>query len=596
MMRRRVFYEFRHKTQGKAMLGIKRIYQTFQNKRVTKSAIKQDIGYMLNNDEKLFIDAHVIIATWDSQGRITRLNPFGQMIFGYAEEEIINKKWEELLVAQENRPKIINDFVRISKGNQIPNHEMDFLSKQNKKIDIIWNHSLMHYTDRPSEILSVGIDITDRKRLEEKLRKVAYYDDLTGLQNRSFFTKEVKKLIEDNLPFSLVHINLDNFSQINDTLNYASGDQFLQYISEMLFEFIKAPNKVARLSGDEFSILFYQVINRDEIENQLKLLDEHIGTSWEVNHNEFFVSASKGVAMFPKDGTDSNAIFRNANIAMTKAKKQGKGRTVFYTEQILKKNNENIKLSNQLQFAISNNELVLYYQPQYELTSGEISGFEALVRWIHPEKGLIPPMKFIPMAEETGQIYDLERWIIETALKRKLIFEKEGKKDLFISINLSSKSLSSELNFIEIEHIFLKYDIDYSHIVIEITETAIISDMGFAVERLKKLRRLGMKIALDDFGTGYSSLIHLKDMPIDIVKLDKDFVSSIEEHGKAAVIIKALLYLTLDLDYEVVAEGIETQEQLDYLKKYKCKTGQGYLMSRPITIEAVQELLLLKED
>jgi len=573
--------------------------QISQNSDITygkKSAIEQVFNYALNNDENFFADANVIIATWNSQGRITRINPFGQKVFGYSEEEIINKRWELLLVNKDDRFKIVNSFIEISKGLRITNHDIEFISKQNKKIDIMWNHSLMNYSNKQSEVLSIGIDITNRKLLEEKLSRIAYYDDLTGLQNRSFFVKEVKQLIEVKSQFTLVHINIDNFSQINDTLNYASGDHFLQYVASMLSEFIKAPDKVARLSGDEFAILFYDMSDKDVIENRLKSLDEYIGPSWEVNHNEFFVSASKGIAMFPKDGADSNAIFRNANIAMNKAKKQGKGRAVFYMEHILKENNENIKLINQLQYAVKNNELVLYYQPQYELTSGKISGFEALVRWNHPQKGLIPPMKFIPMAEETGQIYELERWIIETALKRKLLFEEEGKKDLYISINLSSKSLSSEFNFTELEHIFSKYDIDYSHIVIEITETAIISDMGFAVERLKRLRRLGMKIALDDFGTGYSSLIHLKDLPIDIVKLDRNFVSSIEERGKASVIIKALLYLALDLDYEVVAEGIETKEQLEYLKKYKCKTGQGYLMSKPITIEEVQQLLLLDRD
>jgi len=338
-----------------SMIGNKEIFQNSDRALEELSEIEQDLKYALNNDENFFASAHAIIAIWDAEGRIVKMNPFGQNLFGYNEEEIVNKEWLKLLVSEENRSKIVNTFDVISQGGHIKNHESEFISKQNKKIDIMWNHSLLNYSNKPSEILSIGIDITDRKLLEEKLSKVAYYDDLTGLQNRSFFSKVVKKLIEGNSPFSLVHINLDNFSQINDTLNYTNGDQFLQYIAAMLFEFIKTPNKVARLSGDEFAILFYHVINKDVIENQLNLLDEYIGTSWEVNHHEFFVSASKGVAMFPKDGADSNAIFRNANIAMTKAKKQGKGRTVFYTEQILKENNEYIKLSNELKSAIYNN-------------------------------------------------------------------------------------------------------------------------------------------------------------------------------------------------------------------------------------------------
>jgi EAL domain-containing protein (putative c-di-GMP-specific phosphodiesterase class I) len=213
------------------------------------------------------------------------------------------------------------------------------------------------------------------------------------------------------------------------------------------------------------------------------------------------------------------------------------------------------------------------------------------VRWIHPEKGFISPAEFIPIAEETGQIYAIEKWVIASALNQKLIFEKTGKNKINISINLSSKAFTSEINFYELESLFASYDVDYSYITIEITETAVISDMEFAVNKINKLRQLGMKIALDDFGTGYSSLTHLKFLPIDTLKLDKDFIKDIGSNYKDDMIIKAILNLSQDLSYEVIAEGIETEDQLEYLKKYKCPAGQGYLMSKAIPIDEVYQTI-----
>lgn len=262
----------------------------------------------------------------------------------------------------------------------------------------------------------------------------------------------------------------------------------------------------------------------------------------------------------------------------------------FLVDNVLKGNLDDISLALELEYAIENKELMLYYQPQFNICSGEIFGVEALVRWYCVEKGFIPTAKFIQIAEESGQIYKLEKWIIETALQQKMIFEIE-EKDIAVSINLSAKTLSNEIYFKDLEHIFDVRDVDYSHITIEITETAIISDIDFAVERLKILKQYGMKIALDDFGTGYSSLTHLKELPIDIVKLDGSFIRCIEKKDKDALIIKSILSLANDLNYEVVAEGIETKEQLEYLIMCNCRTGQGYLMSKPLPIEELNVFL-----
>ena len=572
-----------------AMIKMSYAYEELQTTYEELVATEADLMDQRRFNEQIFTDANVIIGTWDEQGRLTSLNPYGQNLFGYTPEEVLGEKWLDLFIQEENKANMINNFKRIQQGQQQPNHESQFISKNNKKLDIIWNNSLLYFQNKTSEVLSIGTDITARKKLEEQLKEIAYYDVLTKLPNRILLEDEVNKLIVRNESFVMIHMDLDNFKQINETLGHTIGDMFLQYISKKLCEIIKFPNRVARLGGDEFAIILMQPIMRDEIEKELISVIKDLGRSWEYNQYEFFISSSMGISIFPKDGMDYSTLFKNADVAMYQAKKEGKSRCIFYSEEILIDNIDNIKLANQLQYAIKNRELTLYYQPQFSLSTGKLTGVEALVRWFHPEMGFIPPDRFIPIAEETGQIYEIEKWIINTALHQKVLFEQDGRADIDLSINLSSKALASEINFYTVEKLFSSYDIDYSHITVEITETAIISDIATAVDRLKKLKQLGMKIALDDFGTGYSSLIHLKELPIDIVKLDRSFIMDIEEDSKNAMIIKAILYLTKDINYEVVAEGIESLKQLEYLKKYKCQTGQGFLMSKPITIEDLYE-------
>jgi EAL domain-containing protein (putative c-di-GMP-specific phosphodiesterase class I) len=246
---------------------------------------------------------------------------------------------------------------------------------------------------------------------------------------------------------------------------------------------------------------------------------------------------------------------------------------------------------NNLQYGIDREQFVLYYQPQYDLRTGRILGAEALVRWVHPVEGFITPGEFIPLAEESGQIYKLERWIINKALLQKKEWEELGYTDLVMSINLSGKTLTSNINFDEIEEIISRFHVDYGRVVVEITETASISDVGTVINHLNVLRRFGIRIALDDFGTGYSSLNYLKMFPINIIKLDRSFIKAINENGIDMLLIKNILSLARDLEFEVIAEGIETKEQLEFLKNYLCEKGQGYLFSKPLSIDKLYALI-----
>ncbi|MBU9917322.1 MAG: bifunctional diguanylate cyclase/phosphodiesterase [Fusobacteriaceae bacterium] len=426
---------------------------------------------------------------------------------------------------------------------------------------------------------------------EEKLLNTIYFDSLTELSTRIGIEVEMEKFLENNIPFAFVHIDFDNFKYINETLGHSAGDQFLKEMGIRLKELKSDSFIVGRLSGDEFGIILKDVNSIKILKEQIDNINKLLGKEWTIGDYEFFTSASMGISVFPKDGSSKIEIFRSADLAMSRAKKEGKGRGIFYTGEILESNSEKIKISNQIQHAIEKKEFILYYQPQIYLNTGEIKGFEVLIRWNNPFSGFISPALFIPIAEETGQIFAIEKWIINNALKQKKILENKGYEHLDLSINLSSKTLMSNLNFHELEDILDENKVDYSHITLEVTETAIISDIEMAISRLLRLKRYGLKIALDDFGTGYSSLTYLKKMPIDTIKLDRSFVKSIEENDADTYIIKSILYLALDLKYNVVAEGIETEEQYRFLEKNNCESGQGFLMSKPVPIEDVYEKL-----
>ena len=426
---------------------------------------------------------------------------------------------------------------------------------------------------------------------EEKLLNTIYFDSLTELSTRIGIEVEMEKFLENNIPFAFVHIDFDNFKYIDETLGHSAGDQFLKEMGIRLKELKSDSFIVGRLSGDEFGIILKDVNSIKILKEQIDNINKLLGKKWTIGDYEFFTSASMGISVFPKDGSSKIEILRSADLAMSRAKKEGKGRGIFYTGEILESNSEKIKISNQIQHAIEKKEFILYYQPQIYLNTGEIKGFEVLIRWNNPFSGFISPALFIPIAEETGQIFAIEKWIINNALKQKKILENKGYEHLDLSINLSSKTLMSNLNFHELEDILDENKVDYSHITLEVTETAIISDIEMAISRLLRLKRYGLKIALDDFGTGYSSLTYLKKMPIDTIKLDRSFVKSIEENDADTYIIKSILYLALDLKYNVVAEGIETEEQYRFLEKNNCESGQGFLMSKPVPIEDVYEKL-----
>ena len=415
----------------------------------------------------------------------------------------------------------------------------------------------------------------------------------TDLPNFITFQDKIKEYIDtskENAKFTIAYLDIDNYRYINETLGHNVGNIFLDYIAENLKAEINKKSILAKLAGGEFAILIPDMGSQNEVIKCLEKIKASICRSWSFFIHNFYVSISVGIAVYPDNGSDMVTLFQNAYIAMYAAKQDQKD-IVFFKEDLKENIWWKIKLSNDIQKGMENNEFILYYQPQYNLETNEIIGVEALARWFHPEKGFISPGQFIPVAEETKQIYSLEKWILRQALNQKKRWEKDGLKEIELAINLSSKTLCSDYNFCEVEEIFYSYSVDFSKVVIEITETTLIHNIELAKERLMNLKKLGIKIALDDFGTGYSSLSHLIDLPVDIIKIDSDFIHHLPDSKKEAMIIKNLLLLANDLNIRIVAEGIENQKQLDILRHHSCKYGQGFLYCMPLPAKVTSKLL-----
>jgi diguanylate cyclase (GGDEF)-like protein len=440
----------------------------------------------------------------------------------------------------------------------------------------------------------LGLSTNELINYESKYKHLVLYDELTDLPNKTMFKIRINKLIckcMEKERFAILYIDIDNFKYINDTMGHTEGDKLIKGISESLQDEIKEPNFIVRMGGDEFVIVFTEVLTDELLFRDIEVIRKKISKIWLIDNHEFNISISGGVAIYPNNGSDLITLLKNADIARNAAKKEGKNKVIFYQENIYDLILWKLDLSNKIKLGFSNKEFTLYYQPQYNLSTRELVGMEALIRWFHPIDGCIPPIEFIPIAEEFGQIYLLEQWVIMTALNQKKQWEEQGYSNLELSINLSGKTLASETFFTKLESLLTTYKVDYSKIILEITETAYISDIDVVVRKLERLRNKGFKIALDDFGTGYSSLTYLKKLPIDYIKLDKSFINLIPQNNIDSLIVENIISLANSLKCGVIAEGIETNEQLEYLQKYNCDSGQGFLLSKPLPIEDVSEVI-----
>lgn len=439
------------------------------------------------------------------------------------------------------------------------------------------------------------IDISEKKKYEEQLQHLAYYDALTKLPNRLYLYENINEKIDEcvnkGITGGFLFIDIDNFKLVNDTLGHTVGDKLIIEISKKLSSFTNENRILLRLGGDELIFYLSHIENENEIAEFAQKIINSFKSSIIVDDNVLHITMSIGIAVFPKDGKDVNSLLKCADMAMYKAKDFGKNGYVFFNNNINNALVDRIEIEKYLRKALNNNEFVLYYQPQVDIGNGKISGFEALIRWISPELGMVPPNKFIRIAEETGIIVDLGEWILKDACNFIKKLHKSGFENYTVSVNISIIQLIQN-NFIDIvSRVLNESGISPEDLELEITESILMESFDLIVGKLEILKEKGIKIALDDFGKGYSSLTYLKQLPITTLKIDKSFVDDIENSKISNTIVNSVIMIGHEMSLVIVAEGVETEEQLEYLTRSRCNRMQGYLFSKPVEEEKALELL-----
>lgn len=437
-----------------------------------------------------------------------------------------------------------------------------------------------------------------RSRIDQAARTRSACDQLTQLPDRFLFnqqlTRSIALALEQDTMLGVAFLDLDRFKNINDTLGHAAGDCLLQQVAERLKSCLRGYDVVARWGGDEFTLLLSSLRSPEDVSRISERILQRLAAPFYVQGEELFVTASLGIALAPYDGEDEQTLLRNADAAMYQAKNKGRNNYQIYFEEINANALTQLNLETDLRKALSNQELFLCYQPQVDLLTGQWIGLEALIRWQHPVLGLIEPSKFIPIAEETGLIEPIGRWVLQAACAQYRDWQKLGFPQLRLAVNLSAQQFHRSHLARSVMQILKSTGFDPRYLELEVTETAAMQDVNFAIDVLKKLSHAGIQIAMDDFGTGYSSLSVLKHFPLDTIKIDRSFVKDLVTSSSDAAIAATIIALAKGLNFKVLAEGIETPEQAAVLTKMGCDYAQGYWFSRPLTVPQIDDLLSQK--
>lgn len=553
-----------------------------------------------------------IIYILDQDGHFTFINERIESLLGFSKEEIIGKHYS-FLVHQDDieQAKYVFNERRIGK-RAAKNIELRLKCKDDSNSRYFTNRTLaielcaMGMYHQSTEQLNnytgtygVARDVTDRKTAEETINFQAYHDLLTKLPNRALLQDRLNLAINqakrDKETLALMFLDLDRFKNINDSLGHMIGDELLQQVSIRLKECIRAGDTLARFGGDEFTLMLPKLHNGRE--DASKLADKIINTlkqPFVIDGHELYVSASIGIALYPQDGINMESLVKHADVAMYHVKGQGKNGYQFYSNEMNVPYIENLSLDTGIHRALDNDEFSLVYQPQINLRSGEIVGVEALLRWQHPEHGMVAPAEFIPFAEESGLIVDIGKWVVRNACAELSRWRKAGLPEIRMSINISARQLMEDNIVNTVISAIKDYHIPGKCLELEITENSIMNEMDSVIRKLIELSKHGITIAIDDFGTGYSSLSYLHKLPIHTLKIDRTFLKEDHINKNDNAIINTIVAMAKSLNLNVVAEGVESQAQMDYLREIECNEAQGFLFGKPLPAEIVSQLLSQK--
>jgi diguanylate cyclase (GGDEF)-like protein/PAS domain S-box-containing protein len=530
----------------------------------------------------------------DTTGSIKRVNQATLDLTGYQEEELLNHSIE-MILGEELLSHGSGLYSLIEKG-LISTLEATYLSKEGRKIPVFFSGSVVR--DLHGEIqgiVCVAQDITERKKSVERLNYLASHDSLTNLPNRNLLSDRLGHAISrarwHKRLVAILFLDLDRFKMINDTLGHSIGDLLLQAIADRLSVILRDGDTVARLGGDEFVIILDDVAREEDVAKVAQKILETLSRPLMLKGQEIFMTASIGISLFPNDGDDSQNLLKNADTAMYLAKEQGRNNYQHFSPNMNVKTLERLALETNLRHALERKELILHYQPFLNLSTGKIIGMEALVRWRHPDLGLISPAKFIPLAEETGLIVPISEWVLKSACEQNRAWQTAGLPPIHIAVNLSARQFQEKNLAMMVKQVLKETGLDPAYLELELTESVIMKNAETTTAVLREFHDLGIEISIDDFGTGYSSLNYLKRFPVNKLKIDQSFVREITTDPDDAAITVAIIAMGHSLHLKVIAEGVETKEQLEYLRSIDCDEIQGYLFSRPLPAEESTKIL-----
>jgi diguanylate cyclase (GGDEF)-like protein/PAS domain S-box-containing protein len=533
------------------------------------------------------------IYTVSTSGDLTSLNAAFEKLTGWSPGEWLGKPFAPI-VHPDDLPLAIDVLERVLSG-QNASFELRIRAKSGDYLTAEFSAAPLVEEGRITGLLGVARDVTERKKAQDIIRQLAYHDALTGLPNRALFEDRLRVTLaqaqRQRQMVAVMFLDVDRFKIVNDTLGHSGGDVLLRDIAAELTGVIRDGDTVARVGGDEFTLLLPAVNDESDAVAVAERILDTLKQPRFVEGQEFSVTTSIGITVFPQDGTDVHTLLRNADTAMYRAKERGRDNFQLYTPAMNAAVIQRLALENDLRHAVERAELFLHYQPVADVSTGQIVAAEALLRWEHPQRGTLDPDSFIPLAEETGLIVPLGEWVLREACLQARTWQDAGYTPIRLGVNLSARQLHHKDLINLVTSALEESGISPEWLQLEITEGDVMSNVEFIVAVLHKLRSMGVGISVDDFGTGYSSLSYLKRFPIDSVKIDRSFVRDLASDPSDAAIVTTVIAMARNLNLRVVAEGVETTEQLEFLRRRACDEYQGYLISRPLPAHQFARLI-----
>lgn len=585
-------------TVSRFHVGEKRLFTVILRDITERKRAEEALRESEERYRALTENTYDLISEISIDGRYLYLSPNYKDVLGYDTGELLGKKVVDF-IHPEDRPAVATGFGRVFEYFTLGQVVYRYMHKNG---ELRWFESTgKTYQTVTGEIrvVLVSRDITERQRYEETIRHQAFHDALTGLPNRLLFkdrlTLAMAHAKRNGQMLSVLFLDLDRFKLINDTLGHAVGDQLLQSVAKRLTDCVREDDTVARLGGDEFTLLLPEITQAENAAKVAHKILEAIRQPLNIGAHELYITTSIGIVLYPTDGEDAETLLKNADTAMYRAKEKGRNNCQLYTPAMNAKAFERLAMENNLRRALEREEFVIHYQPKFNINTGKIIGMEALVRWQTPDRGLVLPGEFIPIAEETGLIVPIGEWVLRTACAQNKAWQDAGFLPVRVAVNLSARQFQLQ-NLVEtVSRVLKETGLDPHWLELEITETVAMQNAEYATRMLQELKDMGIQLSIDDFGTGYSSLSYLKRFPINKLKIDKSFVSEIGIEQDNAAIASTIIVLGQSLNLGLVAEGVETEEQFDFLRQHQCDEMQGYLFGKPMSAGEFETLLMRGE-